>query len=249
MPFRKPAPAPELPVIVRKAILQYESEMAHYDLQLQNLTSTSPLPKPKLPPIILQHHLRNVRQYPATLDAPHPPFRVSYILSKKGISKFSTYRSFARKKLSAATEAVFRDHARQGFEYLIFGKPACLTTRQADLIELMKKALAHPGLYPGRDAAKQDSNTSSKKMVKAYGNPATDQPTTTTTTTAESSTPSDQHDTVKVRWRNNQAPLHKEWWKHALPNPLGRVQHSDEYLDKLCQKSQEEPAASKHRRQ
>jgi hypothetical protein len=169
-------------------------------------------------------------------------------LSKKGISKLATYRSFARKKLSAATEAVFRDHARQGFEYLIFGKPACLTTRQADLIELMKKALAHPALYPGRDAALQDSNSSSKKMVKAYGNATTDQPTTTITT-AESSTLPGQHDTVKVRWRNNQAPLHKEWWKHALPNPLGRVQHSDAYLDKLCPKSQEQPAPSKDRRE
>lgn len=256
-----------LPTFVRKALLQYEFEMARYNQHLKELEkrqeqpsdkgnasetlsistpSTSPSlpPPPKLPQLVLQYQLRNTRQYPPTVDAPHPAFRVSFILSKKLISKLATDRNFARKKLSAAAEMVFRDYARQGYEYLIFGKPACVTTPQADLIELMKEILINPALYGGK-FSQRNSTSASTSSTSTSSTSTSSNSTNSNGITSHDGTGDEEHfmgplektlgphDIVTIRWKNNRPPLRKTWWKHAHPNPLGRVQQSDAYLDRF----------------
>ncbi|KAG0002933.1 hypothetical protein BGZ79_002041 [Entomortierella chlamydospora] len=226
MPFREPPPR-DVPPFVQKAMLEYEYATQRYNLELveyeqwrqgqgdakENLESTtlssassSPIPKP-IPPtkplFVTQYELRNIREHPSSVDAPHPPFRVTFILSKKQISKLASHRNFLRKKLSAAVEMVFREHARKGYEFLVFAKKSAMTTPQEKLIQLMKEAVTNPWLYGERPSRQRDD--------KRFSN-------------------------TSVRWKNNRPPVHKFWWKHAMPNPLVRVQQTDEYLDQYCPK-------------
>ncbi|KAF9952900.1 hypothetical protein BGZ65_004995 [Modicella reniformis] len=195
-----------------------------------------------------RHQLRNTRHYPPTVHAPHPPFRVTFIISKKTISKLSTDRNLVKKKLAAAVEMTFRDHAKQGYEYLIFAKQACITTTQAKLMELLKKDLANPALYGGRAPGLNNDKTS-------YSNRNSNN-TSNTNINSISDTKNDQHfnsyrgtsalrkeDIVTVRWKNNRPSLRRQWWRYALPNPLGRIQQSDAYLDRLCYKRSRETSS------
>jgi RNase P protein component len=250
-------------------MLKYELETASYYQQLRELkkrqeqqsdkdsvsetpsiSTTSVLPPqsplpPKLPPAVLQYQLRNTRQFPPTVDAPHPAFRIGFILSKKMISKLATDRNFGRKKLSAAAEMVFRDHAREGYEYLIFGKPACITTPQAELIELMKKGLNNPALYGEKTSPRNSISThtsSNDNCINSSGDTGAEKGAKGSLTSTLG-----PKDIVTIRWMNNRPPLRKTWWKHALPNPLGRVQQSDAYLDRHCVKTPKAPAMSQDR--
>ncbi|KAG0298897.1 hypothetical protein BGZ96_004204 [Linnemannia gamsii] len=199
----------------------------------------APLPLPKPSAFIWQHSLRNLRLYPATVDAPHPPYRVVYVISKKVVSKLAIHRNLCRKKLSAAVEAVFREHARPGYEFMFFAKHQCVTTSQKDLEEILIKALADPNLY---------ADTASRNKIR-HSTPAKPIGPTTATMTLQLpapivSTARDSENTVKptikIRWKNNRPPLKWNWWKHALPNPLGRTRQPDEYLDMHCPKPPEE---------
>ncbi|KAF9360304.1 hypothetical protein BGX26_009883 [Mortierella sp. AD094] len=262
MPFREPPPR-DVPPFVHKAMLEYEYATQRYNLELleyeqwrqgqrdpkenlesTTLSSTSPLiPKP-IPPtkplFVTQYELRNIREHPSSVDAPHPPFRATFILSKKHVSKFATDRNLVRKKLSAAVEMVFRKHARQGYEYLVFAKKLAMTTPQEKLIQLMKEAVTNPWLYgerPSRqkgdkkfssDSSGSNSGTVDSKKKEGNDNSNNDNQEDTAMATNQNE--------VKVRWKNNRPPVHKYWWKHAMPNPLVRVQQTDEYLDQHCPK-------------
>ncbi|KAF8979129.1 hypothetical protein BGZ46_005774 [Entomortierella lignicola] len=252
MPFREPQPK-NVPPFVQKALVEYEHATLKYEQDLveyeqwrqgskqeneQQLESTtsatpkamSPIISKPIPPskplFVIQHELRNTRQYPDSVDAPHPPFRVTFILSKKQISKLSTHRNHLRKKLAAAAEMVFRDHARPGYEYMIFAKIAAMTTPQVKLIQVMRDSLTNPILYGERSYRKSDPATA-------------DTNTTASSTKNEDGGSNNQVISGIVRWKNNCPPIRRQWWRHALPNPLGRVQQTDAYLDKYCPKEVE----------
>ncbi|KAF9149185.1 hypothetical protein BG015_009033 [Linnemannia schmuckeri] len=205
------------------------------------MVAATQLPMPKPSPFIRQYSLRNLRHYPSTIDAPHPPYRVVYVISKKVVSKLAIHRNLCRKKLSAAVETVFREHARPGYEFMFFAKHQCITTSQKDLEEMLIKTLKDPNLYADTASRTRDRYATPANLIGA----AT---TTAITTSVQPTLPSPsttqgfeiaKKPTVKIRWKNNQPPLKWDWWKHALPNPLGRTHQSNEYLDMHCPKPQE----------
>ncbi|KAG0328974.1 hypothetical protein BGZ99_003838 [Dissophora globulifera] len=242
MPFRAPPPA-DIPLFVQQAMSEYERAMDQYDKRLKGLktresdlvmSTTSSIPPepsldpPTLPLLVVQHQLRNLRHYPESVASPHPAFRATFVISKKQVSKLAVHRNLARKKLAAAVEMTFREHARQGYEFMIFAKQACMTTSQEKLKEYMITALKNPGLY-GERASKQQNRAS--KIANTSSSDITHM-----NDRASTSSKSSAHKVVAVRWKNNQPPLHKDWWRHANPNPLGRVQQSNAYLDMFCEK-------------
>ena len=249
-----------VPKFVEQAMEEYNQAMTAYRLNQHKLNKTTekstgkdattdsitpstaavaPLPMPKPSPFIRQYSLRNLRRYPATVDSPHPPYRVVYVISKKVVSKLAIHRNLCRKKLSAAVEAVFREYARPGYEFMFFAKQQCVTTSQRDLEEMLIKTLMDPNLYADTASRNKDQYAI---LAKPIGQAAA-----TTAITASSlqlpPSPSTTQDSevakksaVKIRWKNNQPPLKWNWWKHALPNPLGRTRQPDEYLDMHCPK-------------
>ncbi|KAF9436435.1 hypothetical protein BGZ76_003997 [Entomortierella beljakovae] len=242
MPFREP-PAREIPPFVQKAIIEHEYATAKYNEDLLEYEqwrignsskeetvdpSNPPMTKslirkpepPMKPPFLVQHELRSVRQYPSSIDSSHPSFRVTFIIAKKTISKLAVHRNLCRKKLSAAVETVFRKHARRGNEFMIFAKKPCVTTPQWKLNELMKEALSNSRLYGDRSSRIADTESNSSENGD--------------TVTSDRGLP-------KIRWKNNRPPAHREWWRHALPNPLGRIQQTNSFLDQYCPKD-ERPA-------
>ncbi|KAF9987962.1 hypothetical protein BGZ75_010226 [Mortierella antarctica] len=266
-PFTKP-PQHNVPVYVQKAQAEYDQALERYNQQQKELdritTSTEStsnpsslastarttklLSMPEPSPLIRQYHLRNQRVYPASISDPHPAFRVTFILSKKLISKLAVHRNFARKKLAAAVEMVFRDHARPGYEYIIFAKRECVTTLQDRLIELMKAELSNPKLYGERDAgAARGKNKDRRVTGKDNKDQKTIATTANTDTSSDRNDPEDEQHTdrmlaspaIKTRWKNNNPPIYQKWWKHALPNPLGRTQQSGAYLNMYCPEAQE----------
>lgn len=201
--------------------------------------TVAPLPLPKPSPFIYQHSLRNLRFYPATADAPHPPYRVVYVISKKIVSKLAVHRNLCRKKLSAAVEAVFREHARPGYEFMFFAKQQCVATSQRDLEEILVKTLADPNLYAdtaSRNKGRHSTPANPIRPTTATMSSQLPAPIVSTTQDFENA----EKPTVKIRWKNNRPPLKRNWWKHALPNPLGRTRQPDEYLDMHCPKPPEE---------
>ncbi|KAF9916206.1 hypothetical protein BX616_004342 [Lobosporangium transversale] len=277
MPFREPPPV-NIPLFVQKAIDEHDKAMKRYYKELQGLKEKAlnqgqdeplnqmpglpPLPTPH--PFILQYQLRNLRKYPPTIHAPHPPFRVTYVTSKKTISKSSVHRNFARKKLAAAVETVFRDHARPGYEFMIFAKPDCITTPQAELVDLMIKAVRDPILYGEKSSRRKlpaaahlqnndqkgDINNSCRDKRRTPPLSADNidqiQPQNTKSLGSVHSQRKfpNEHQIVTIRWKNNRPPLYRRWWKHAMPNPLGRTQQSDAYLDRLCRKESNLPGST-----
>ncbi|KAF9950695.1 hypothetical protein BGZ72_007686 [Mortierella alpina] len=267
MPFTKPPPA-NIPVFVKKAQAEYDQALVRYNRQQKELesiatstdstsNSSSPmssasttklLPMPEPSPLIRQYNLRNQRPYPSSISDPHPAFRVTFILSKKLISKLAVHRNFARKKLAAAVEMVFRDHARPGYEYIIFAKRECITTLQDRLIELMKSELSNPKLYGERDAVatrgkindrsvvRKDNKEDQRAIPKVEADRISDKDGPEYEQQVQSMLASP---TIKTRWKNNNPPLYKKWWKHALPNPLGRTQQSGAYLNMFCPEAQD----------
>ncbi|CAO3565420.1 unnamed protein product [Mortierella alpina] len=268
MPFTKPL-QPNIPVFVQKAQAEYDQALERYHHQQKDLqsiptekdltsnppsalapspTTTKLLPMPEPSPLIRQYHLRSQRLYPSSISDPHPAFRVTFILSKKLISKLAVHRNFARKKLAAAAETVFRDHARPGYEYIIFAKRECVTTLQDRLVELMKSDLSNPKLYGERDAAVARGKG---KDRWATNKDKQDQKAIAVTPHASTDTDRMDHEdeplmdsmlaspAIKTRWKNNSPPISQKWWKHALPNPLGRTQQSGAYLNMHCPEAQE----------
>ncbi|KAK3840302.1 MAG: hypothetical protein JOS17DRAFT_726679 [Linnemannia elongata] len=259
MTFFEP-PVPNVPKFVEQATEEYNQAMKAYQLNQHNLnkttekstgkdttadsnttsiTAVAPLTMPKPSPFIRQYSLRNLRRYPATVDAPHPPYRVVYVISKKVVSKLAIHRNLCRKKLSAAVETVFREHARPGYEFMFFAKQQCVTTPQRDLEEMLIKTLTNPNLYA--DTASRNKGryaTLEKPVGQAIATTATAppalQPPPSPSTTQDSEVAKKSF--VKIRWKNNQPPLKRNWWKHALPNPLGRTHQPDEYLNMHCPK-------------
>ncbi|KAG0212469.1 hypothetical protein BGX33_003614 [Mortierella sp. NVP41] len=255
MTFYEP-PVPNVPKFVKQAMEEYEEAMAKYRQNQQELaskqdtatptstdtipatttTTTTSLSMPKPSPFIRQYSLRNLRQYPATADSLHPPFRVVYVISKKTVSKLAVHRNLCRKKLSAAVEAVFREHARPGFEFMFFAKQKCVVTPQKELEELMIKALTDPGLYADTAIShrNKDRSAHAKLFEKASYSllPSASPPSFPPLPDSEIA----KDPAIKVRWKNNQPPLKWNWWRHALPHPLGRTRQPDEYLDMHCPK-------------
>ncbi|KAF9129154.1 hypothetical protein BGW39_004422 [Mortierella sp. 14UC] len=251
MTFLEP-PVSNVPKFVEQAMEEYNQALAAYrqnQLDLEKIAdeltdkdkATTPtiavisLPMPKPSPFIRQYSLRNLRQYPATVDSPHPPYRVVYVIPKKTVSKLAIHRNLCRKKLSAAVETVFREHARPGFEYMFFAKQQCVTTPQTTLEEMLIKTLKDPNLYPDKATSFRNKgrSTSCAKPIE-------------TSTSLPSPPPILQESSIrvkpviKVRWKNNRPPLKWNWWQHALPHPLGRTHQADEYLDMHSQKLTEE---------
>ncbi|KAG0281913.1 hypothetical protein BGZ95_006420 [Linnemannia exigua] len=242
MAFVEP-PVPNVPKFVERAMEEYNHAMAAYRQNQQDLekiaadkidkdttanttTTVAPLPMPKPSPFIRQYSLRNLRQYPATVDSPHPPYRVVYVVPKKTVSKLAIHRNLCRKKLSAAVETVFREHARPGFEYMFFAKQLCVITPQKELEDLLIKTLKDPNLYPDTALSSRHKGRSSS-AVKAV---ETSSPLPSIPLTLPDSSVRVEP-SIKIRWKNNQPPLKWNWWRHALPNPLGRTHQPDEYLD------------------
>ncbi|KAF9314198.1 hypothetical protein BG003_004398 [Podila horticola] len=160
MPFRKPTKE-LIPLFVQNATREYEAALAEYNKRLATLGSSFIVPSPPKPlPPTIQYRQRNLRLYPETHNSPHPAFRVSFVVSKKLVSKLAIHRNLARKKLSAAVESTFKEHARPGFEYLVFAAQKVMTTPQDMLIEMMKNVLTNPGLY-------SESNLRVEEKLKA----------------------------------------------------------------------------------
>jgi hypothetical protein len=120
---------------------------------------------------------------------------------------------------------------------MFFAKHQCVTTSQEDLEEMLIKTLADPNLYA--DTASRGRYSTSAKSIGS----------TTTTMTSQLPAPIAsvtqgsgiaEKSTVKIRWKNNQPPLKWNWWKHALPNPLGRTRQPNEYLNMHCPKPPKE---------
>ncbi|KAF9112277.1 hypothetical protein BGX27_003678 [Mortierella sp. AM989] len=271
MPFREPKPR-EVPPFVQKAILEYEYATLRYSQDLleyeqfrqaqsrqDEKQESTLIPKP-IPPtkplFVIQHELRNVREYPDSVDAPHPAFRVTFILSKKQISKLAIHRNFVRKKLAAAAEMVFRGHARQGYEFMVFAKKPSMTTPQGKLVELMKEALTNPFLYGERLSQRSDSgknsngsnsnsNSNNSTTMQDINDNIQESLTATAATAASAAAAASNPHVVTVRWKNNRPSAHRLWWKRAIPNPLGRVQQTDEYLDRFCPKVELTRSSSK----
>ncbi|KAG0075782.1 hypothetical protein BGZ93_007790 [Podila epicladia] len=230
-------PTELIPLFVQKATKEYEDALVEYNKKLVTLgssTSVPSLPKPLLPTI--QYRQRNLRLYPETYNSPHPAFRVTFVVSKKLVSKLAIHRNLARKKLSAAVESTFRKHARPGYEYLIFAAQKVITTPQEMLIEMMKNVLTSPGLYSesalrveGKlkvGARKHENNE--LLLGKIHLDSEEQEPLQT-----------EEMSPILVRWKNNRPPIHKNWWRHAMPNPLGRTHQPTSYLDMFCPESQE----------
>ncbi|GJJ75155.1 hypothetical protein EMPS_07513 [Entomortierella parvispora] len=272
MPFRKPPP-PDIPLFVRKAMQEYDRAMAKYKEQLQEYERESasaspdqatPTP-PELPRPMIQYKLANRRQYPQTIDSPHPPFRVSFMTSKKVVSKLATDRNMVRKKLVAAAEMVFRGDAaavantitsdsttspaasvptlaRPGYEYLIFPKKAAMWTTQEKLMVLMVRDLQNPKLYGERDTSKSKSKstqTSPKNRPETSENVDADHADALAESKVEHDKRMISDPEIKFRWKYNRAPILEPFWKYALPNPLTRVQQSNAFLNRFCPEAQE----------
>ncbi|KAG0379580.1 hypothetical protein BGX24_012615 [Mortierella sp. AD032] len=242
MAFVEP-PVPNVPKFVEQAMEEYNQAMAAYRQSQQDLemvaenttdketipnttTAIAPLPMPKPSPFIRQYSLRNLRQYPATVDSPHPPYRVVYVIPKKTVSKLAIHRNLCRKKLSAAVETVFREHARPGFEYMFFAKQQCVITPQKELEDILIKTLKDPNLYNDTDLSSRHKGRSPSAVKTIETAP----PVPSTPSTLPDSSIRVEP-TIKTRWKNNQPPLKWNWWRHALPHPLGRTHQPDEYLD------------------
>jgi len=263
----------DIPLFVQKAMKEHDKAMAKYKKQLQEFqrlsssTSTDQvIPTPPNPPKpMVQFKLANRRQYPETIDSPHSPFRVSFMTSKKIVSKLATDRNMVRKKLVAAVEMVFRGDtvaaaaavsagatsttitatptlARPGYEYLIFPKRAVMWTTQEKLMELMVKELQNPRLYGERDTSKSKSTPTQKSSKNGIETPEsvnTDQLDTFATAKEEHSKSMISDPEIKFRWKYNQPPTLEPFWKHSLPNPLSRVHQSNAYLNRFCPDAQE----------
>ncbi|KFH70790.1 hypothetical protein MVEG_03638 [Podila verticillata NRRL 6337] len=238
MPFRKP-PTEHIPIFVQKANREYEAVLAEYNKRLATLDSTSStVPSPPKPlPFIVQYRQRNLRLYPESQGSPHPAFRVTYVVSKKLVSKLAIHRNLARKKLSAAVESTFKEHARPGYEYLIFAAQKVVTTPQEMLIKMMKNVLTNPGLYS------EPSLRADKKLKTGAGgeheNSGSIQDKTRLDSKANEAPQTEEKSPILMRWKNNRPPIYKNWWKHAMPNPLGRTNQPTSYLDMFCPESQE----------
>ncbi|KAF8933560.1 hypothetical protein BGZ52_007326 [Haplosporangium bisporale] len=228
-----------IPIFVQKANREYEAVLAEYNKRLATLDSTSStVPSPPKPlPFIVQYRQRNLRLYPESQGSPHPAFRVTYVVSKKLVSKLAIHRNLARKKLSAAVESTFKEHARPGYEYLIFAAQKVVTTPQEMLIKMMKNVLTNPGLYS------EPSLRAEKKLKTGAGgeheNSGSIQDKTRLDSKANEAPQTEEKSPILMRWKNNRPPIYKNWWKHAMPNPLGRTNQPTSYLDMFCPESQE----------
>lgn len=228
-----------IPVFVQKANREYEAALAEYNKRLATLDSTaSTVPSPPKPlPSIIQCRQRNLRLYPETQGSPHPAFRVTYVVSKKLVSKLATHRNLARKKLSAAVESTFKEHARPGYEYLIFAAQKVVTTPQEILIEMMKNVLTNPGLYS--ESSLRAENKLKTGIRGELENSGSIQAKTHSDSKGQEAPQTQETSPILMRWKNNRPPIYKNWWKHAMPNPLGRTNQPTTYLDMFCPESQE----------
>ncbi|KAF9921452.1 hypothetical protein FBU30_008495 [Linnemannia zychae] len=244
-------PTRVVPKFVEQAMKDYEAAMIEYNLNQQQLaritelstiddsvssfttSTTTPPPPPKPSPFIRQYALRNLRYYPPTVDSPHPPFRVVYVVSKKAVSKLAVYRNLCRKKLAAAVETVFREHAPPGYEFMFFAKLQCVTTPQKELEETIISSLKNPNLYVHSALSKDRTSPGETPLSPPL------------TTAGQESGTTDKSN-IRRRWKNNRPPLKWNWWKHALPNPLGRTRQPDEYLDRHCLKPEFEGIPASH---
>lgn len=223
---------------MQNATREYEAALAEYNKRLATLGSSFIVPSPPKPlPPTIQYRQRNLRLYPETHNSPHPAFRVSFVVSKKLVSKLAIHRNLARKKLSAAVESTFKEHARPGFEYLVFAAQKVMTTPQDMLIEMMKNVLTNPGLYSEsnlrvEEKLKADARKKSENNESLLSNFHLD-------SEEEEALQTEEISPILVRWKNNRPPIHKNWWKHAMPNPLGRTHQPTSYLDMFCLESQE----------
>ncbi|KAG0028880.1 hypothetical protein BGZ82_008220 [Podila clonocystis] len=237
MPFRKP-PTEVIPLFVQKATKDYEAALAEYNKRLATLGSSSSVPSPPKPlPPVIQYRQRNLRLYPETHNSPHPAFRVTFVVSKKLVSKLAIHRNLARKKLSAAVESTFKEHARPGYEYLIFAAQKVMTTPQETLIEMMKIVLTNPGLY-SQSALRVEGKLKAGTSWKHENNESL--PSKIHIDSEEQDAlQTEVKSPILVRWKNNRPPIYKNWKKHAMPNPLGRTHQPTSYLDMFCPESQE----------
>ncbi|KAF9328870.1 hypothetical protein BG006_008017 [Podila minutissima] len=227
-----------IPLFVQKATKEYEDALAEYNKKLAILGSSSSVPSPPKPlPPTIQYRQRNLRLYPETHCSPHPAFRVTFVVSKKLVSKLAIHRNLARKKLSAAVESTFREHAQPGYEYLIFAAQKVMTTPQEMLIEMMKKVLTNHGLYS--ESALGVEGKLKVETRRKHENNGSLLSKIHLDSEEQAALQTEEISPILVRWKNNRPPIYKNWWKHAMPNPLGRTHQPTSYLDMFCPDSQE----------
>ncbi|CAO3595527.1 unnamed protein product [Absidia cylindrospora] len=79
----------------------------------------------------------NIKAYPwksipQGLD-PTSDYRASFIAGKKALGKLAVYRKKAERRVKASISTIFPNDALKGHDYLIFLKPAAVTTKWSDL--------------------------------------------------------------------------------------------------------------------
>lgn len=166
---------------------EHDGALAKYHKQLQEfqrLSSSSsisqdlePPSPPKPPPPMVQFKLANRRQYPETVQSPHPLFRVSFMTSKKIVSKLATDRNMVRKKLTAAVEMVFRQDpfATTGFTPTTSTTSVIEATEAAMSMMTPSPILARPGyeylIFPKRAVMWTTQDRLMELMAKELQNP------------------------------------------------------------------------------
>ncbi|KAG0042201.1 hypothetical protein BGZ83_000779 [Gryganskiella cystojenkinii] len=264
MPYRETIPFPDpevLPWFVikakkehEKATVKYERELQEYQQQqLLPVSPDQPPPKPPTPPRpMIQYKLIQPKQYPESIQHPHPAFRVSFMTSKKLVSKLAVDRNMVKKKMVAAVEAVFRGDpflandedtfststtsatkkspplARRGYEYLIFPTKEVMFMTQDQLMKLLIWELKNPKLYGGRP--RPTENGTASNLSPSIGSNDEEERIRRLSSTE-----------IKIRWKNNQPPKPElvPFWKHAAPHPLGRVQQSNAFLNRASPEAQQ----------
>ncbi|KAG0224754.1 hypothetical protein BGW41_004967 [Actinomortierella wolfii] len=232
-----------------------------------NSSSTaSPEPLPPTLPFTAQQFIHKpLRFFPPTPESIHTPFRVSVLSPKKTISKLAVYRTLCRRKFYQAIEKVFRGRAQPGFDYMIFAGKDSILTPQSRLEQLLIKALEDPRLHGGRFKSQKSSSTKNG----AQGRPQVVMPETlhsspiaqnknaiaahspraegTEGEEAKEQCLQEQiNSSPRLRYKDDKKPPLKNFWKHALPNPLPRKLFPEHYLDQYVNKG--DPNSPEHKR-
>ncbi|ORY96696.1 hypothetical protein BCR43DRAFT_492120 [Syncephalastrum racemosum] len=86
---------------------------------------------------------------------------MTIITGKKNLSKLAVYRNRARRRITAAAQLVFPQHALNGVSYLIYANPEVVTAPFPDLVSQMENALKY---VREKDAQPSKKQTQSRKV-------------------------------------------------------------------------------------
>ncbi|ORZ09496.1 hypothetical protein BCR42DRAFT_423527 [Absidia repens] len=72
------------------------------------------------------------KSIPQGLD-PVNDYRASFIAGKKALGKLAVYRNKAERRVKASISTIFPNDALKGHDYIVFLKPAAVSTKWSDL--------------------------------------------------------------------------------------------------------------------